>query len=207
MLPQRWITLLIVTFLAGLFLRVDMLSTISLALMIIIWVANWWKNKSLQNVVYERKFHYTRGFPGEEGDVEIKVENNKLLPVSWLRVRDLWPKAIGPDNEDILAPTHTIKMGQLVNIFSLRWFETARRKYRILFRERGVYKVGPAKLESGDLFGLYSTTKEVPNDIKLTVFPTLVPLSEIEFPAEDPFGDKKSRKKIFPGSQPANGCP
>jgi uncharacterized protein (DUF58 family) len=129
--------------------------------------------------------------------VEIEVENRKILPLSWLRVQDPWPKAVGPENEEILAPSHIPDRGYLTNIFSLRWFERSRRQYNLKFRRRGSYTIGPAQIDSGDLFGFFERVREE-NDIKyLTVFPKLLPLSELDLPAEDPFGEVRSRRRLF----------
>jgi uncharacterized protein (DUF58 family) len=66
-----------------------------------------------------------------------------------------------------------------------------------MFRKRGIYAVGPAKLESGDLFGLFENSKEEGEIELLTVFPNLLDFSQLQLPAEDPFGDKRSRRRIF----------
>jgi uncharacterized protein (DUF58 family) len=66
-----------------------------------------------------------------------------------------------------------------------------------MFRKRGIYAVGPAKLESGDLFGLFENSKEEGPIELLTVFPDLLDFSQLQLPAEDPFGDRRSRRRIF----------
>lgn len=195
--PQRWMPFLATVFLLGLLLKVPMLSMLTSALAVVIAVANWWRKRALDNVVYTRQFHYTRAFPGEEVEVRLEVENRKFLPISWLRVLDTWPKAVGPVDENILVPSHHQNIGLLTNIFSLRWFERTRRFYNLKFRERGVHTVGPARLESGDLFGIYSEVKEVGSLDRLTVFPKLVSLEELDLPAENPFGDIRSRRRLF----------
>jgi uncharacterized protein (DUF58 family) len=197
MVPRRWLTLLGLIFVLGLVLRVPTLPSLATALAVVIAVASWWRKRALDGVIYRRRFHYTRAFPGEEVPLRLQVENRKLLPISWLRIRDPWPYAIGPEDENVLAPTHLPKIGQMVNIFSLRWFESSRRSYTLRFRKRGVYPVGPALLESGDLFGMYSETREVGPAEHLTVFPRLAPISEKDLPAEDPFGDRRSRRRVF----------
>jgi uncharacterized protein (DUF58 family) len=195
--PKRWLTILVLILILGVFLNVPLLVTLTTSLAVVIGVAYWWRIRALDNILYRRKFHYTRAFPGEDVQVQIEVENRKLLPVSWLRIRDPWPRAIGPDDEDILAPSHLPKIGQLVNIFSLRWFELNRRIYNLRFRKRGVYTVGPVQLESGDLFGIYSETRKIGHTERLTVFPRLVPIQEMDLPAENPFGDRRSRRRMF----------
>jgi len=79
----------------------------------------------------------------------------------------------------------------------LRWYERARRSYTLLFRQRGSYSVGPARLESGDLFGLYENSSEAGPVEIFTVFPSLIPFEDLDLPAEDPFGDKKSRRRLY----------
>ncbi len=197
MAPRRWLTILAIIFLLGIFFQISLLPTLATSVAVIIGVASWWRKRALENVNYSRKFFYTRAFPDEEIPVQLDVENHKLLPISWLRIRDPWPQAVGPEDEEVLAPSHIPGMGEMVNLFSLRWFERAKRNYTLKFRKRGVYQVGPAKLESGDLFGIYSDVREGGQAQKLTVFPRLVAQLETELPAEDPFGDKRSRRRMF----------
>lgn len=165
--------------------------------MVVIAVAELWRRHSLDQVDYRRKPHFTRAFPGESVDLRLEIENNKLLPVSWVRTEDNWPHPVGPADENLLAPSHHPDRGLLTNLFSLRWFERARRSYTLLFRQRGEYRVGPTRLRSGDLFGLYEQERELDNPAYLTVFPELVPLEDLHLPAEDPFGDRRSRRRIF----------
>lgn len=195
--PKRWFPLLAISIIFGVIFRVPLLIALPTMLMVVMGVANWWKNRALKNVVYLRKPYYTRAFPGEEVPLKIEIENRKFLPLSWLRVQDPWPKAVGPDDEELLAPTHLPDMGMLTNVFSLRWFERARRTYNLKFRKRGVYPLGPAKLQSGDLFGMYEDIQEIGPVEKLTVFPALTPFRDLDLPADDPFGDRRSRRRLF----------
>ena len=174
-----------------------MLTALSAMVVVVIGLTSWWRLHSLDGVTYKRRPHYTRSFPGERVDLRLEVENRKLLPISWLRVQDPWPKAIGPEDEDILAPTHVPDQGLLTNVFSLRWFESARRRYSLLFRKRGRYVVGPARLESGDLFGLYEQFNELGKTDVLTVLPALLPFSSLGLPPDDPYGDRKSTRRLY----------
>lgn len=173
------------------------LITLSTALFVIIGVAWWWQKRSLLGVNYRRRFHYTRGFPGERINLQVEAENQKLLPISWLRVQDSWARAVGPEDKEVLAPSHIQDRGFLTNTFSLRWYEKARRSYTLLLRKRGVYSIGPARLDSGDLFGIFEKTKEITKSEYLTVFPTLLPVTKLGFPAEAPFGDRRSPRRLF----------
>jgi uncharacterized protein (DUF58 family) len=195
--PDRWLPFLAVLFLLGALFQLPFLTSFSAALMVLIGVAELWRRHALDQVVYRRKPYYKRAFPGEKVNLRLEVENNKLLPVSWVRIEDPWPQAVGPVDESILAPSHVPNQGLLTHIFSLRWFERVKRAYTLCFRNRGVYRVGPTRLRSGDLFGMFEQERELNNPAYLTVFPELVTMEELQLPAEDPFGDRKSRRRIF----------
>lgn len=195
--PRRWLPFLGAIFLLGVILQISWLMALAVSLAVVIGLAWWWRTHALDGVSYRRKFFYTRGFPGEKIPVQVEVENRKLLPISWLRTQDPWPKVIGPEDPELLAPSHIPEQGILTNLFSLRWFERARRSYHLIYRERGVYPVGPALLQSGDIFGMYETSATRPGVDLITVFPRLIPLSELSLPAEDPLGDRRSRRRMF----------
>lgn len=168
-----------------------------MTLVIIFSLAGYWRGRVLENLVYTRRPYYRRAFPGELVPLRIVVENRKLMPLAWLRIQDPWPKAVGPDQENLLAPTHLTDRGLLTNVFSLRWFERTQRNYLLRFRKRGIFLVGPAQLTSGDIFGLFENSREFGSTESLTVFPGLIPLSTLGLPADDPFGDRRSRKRLY----------
>lgn len=71
------------------------------------------------------------------------------------------------------------------------------RSFRIGLSERGIYPLGPVSLESGDLFGFFRQVKEAPFEEYLTVYPEILPLEKLHLPADDPFGDRRSRRGLF----------
>lgn len=196
-LNDRWFPILIGILIIGLLLRSPFLVALPTTLLVIFSIAHWWRNHALDGVSYRRRFHYRRAFPGEEFPVYLEFENEKLLPLSWLRISDPWPRAVGPVDEDILAPSHIPDEGYLTHVFSLRWYERTRREYFLRFRKRGAYSIGPSTLESGDLFGIYEIGKEYGSAEKLIVFPPLLNLAQLEYPPENPYGDQKSRRRLF----------
>jgi len=197
MVAPSWLPLLIFLFVAGATLRAPWMIYFAVAVTVVMGAAHLWARHALDRVLYHRRFHYRRGFPGETTLVTIEVENRKILPLSWLRADDPWPLAAAPEDEELLAPSHLQGQGQLVNAYNLRWFDRARRSLTIRFAERGVFPVGPTRLESGDLFGVYETRQELPNTAYLTVFPRLLPLESLRLTADDPFGDRPARRPLF----------
>jgi uncharacterized protein (DUF58 family) len=197
MKPENWFPLLIVALLIGAFFNQPLIVIISMSGIAVIGLAQLWKLFSLEGVTYRRRWRYRRGFPGETTMLRIEVENNKLLPLSWLKISDPWPLAVPPEENQILSPSHIPGQGILVNIYSLRWFERITRPYKLVFKQRGVYPVGPAEIQSGDLFGLYEKKLKQGSTDRLTVYPELIPFSSLQLPADDPFGDRQSRRRLF----------
>jgi uncharacterized protein (DUF58 family) len=196
-MEKNRIIIFLAILLIGLVLNEPFLIILSSAILMIITAANWWKTKSLDGITYQRIFHFTRGFPGEKINLNIEIENKKLLPLSWIRVQDDWDRSIGPVNQEILAPSHIIDRGFLVNIFRLRWYEKASRSYKLLLRKRGIFTVGPARIDTGDLFGIFEKNKMIENPQYVTVFPTLYPFSNLKFTSDDPFGDLQTRRRLY----------
>jgi uncharacterized protein (DUF58 family) len=193
----RGLPLIVFLIAIGIIFKEPFLVSLSAALIVTIGVAWWWYERSLVGVNYHRWFHFIRGFPGEKIQLRIEVENRKFLPISWLRIQDDWESAVGPDDDSILAPSHIQSKGFLTNIFSLRWFEKANRSYTLHLRRRGIYSIGPAKIDTGDLFGIFEKNDQIAHNQILTVFPNLLPFQNLQFPAEDPFGERRSRRQLF----------
>jgi uncharacterized protein (DUF58 family) len=205
MSPVAWLQLLIFVFLAGVLLNFPWLIYFAVSVTLVMATAHFWRKHSLDQVQYTRRFHYTRGFPGEKTDVQLTIVNNKLLPIAWLRASDTWYSPVGPEEEGTLSPSYLPNQGFLINLYSLRWRERITRHYSLLFRKRGIYEIGPVQLQAGDLFGLYEKQQELTGTELLTVFPEILPLERLKLPAEDPFGDRKARKPLFEDPSQAMG--
>src|SRR5512136_2565014 len=96
MFNQRWITLSFLMILMGLLLGQRAVLVLPIFLLLTIAAGHWWNKRALRDVTYCRRIARKRAFPGETVDVEVMVENAKLLPVPWLRVDDEWPLAVPP---------------------------------------------------------------------------------------------------------------
>lgn len=194
---KNWIPLVILLLLLGVVFNIPWFIYFSITLGSLILLANYWHQHALDQVIYTRRIRFRRGFPGESSDLSLEVENRKLLPLSWLRITDTWPIPVSPEDQTILAPTHIPGIGALITLVSMRWRQRIRRTYRLLFRSRGLYELGPVRLESGDLFGIQQIEKVEPHHELLTVFPELLPLASLAVDTDDPFGDRRARRSLF----------
>jgi uncharacterized protein (DUF58 family) len=195
--PLTWWPFLVLVFMLGLLGGVYSLAAFALMLLIISAIAFWWKRHALDGVRVQRKFTYRRGYPNETLAMLVEAENRKFLPLPWLRIYDLVPLSVAPEDEAAVRPTHLQDVGALISLFSLRWYERDRREYTLLLRQRGVYRLGPAAIESGDLFGLFEQVDPNGPADYLTVFPETLPFQTLQLPSGDPFGDRRARRRLY----------
>ena len=197
MKPDNWFLPLVGLFASGLVLEIPGLSLLALGMGLLILAAFYWNRHALDEVNYARDLYFSKGFPGEEIDIRVSVHNKKLLPMFWLLVADLWPKAVAPKAKGTMLESHRPEAGRLANMFRLLPFGKSSLNYTVGLEQRGVYPLGPARLEAGDPFGIYANRKNVNKEDLITVYPTLGEIPRIEYPASSPFGDRKVRRRLF----------
>lgn len=197
LLDHRWVWMAIIVFIAGVLIRNTALITITGFMLVIVAFAWNWNRHALDGIRYRRRFHHRRAFPAEQVEVQLLVENPKLLPVTWLQVEDEWPSEFGTVDESILAPSSGPAIGYLVNVYSLRWYERVRRRYLLVARQRGIYPTGPAHLVSGDPFGLFEDDGTLDKTDLLVVYPQVIPLEALGLNAQDPFGDIRAQQRLY----------
>ncbi len=197
MKPENLVPLLTVAILAGAYLKLPWLIYFAAILLAAILIAYWYKERSLTGVSYTRRFHYTRGFPGEKTTVALEVENAKRLPLSWLHAIDDWPQKMQVSSDNMSQHNTRQNKMELVNSYQLHSFEKVSRNFEVTFGQRGLYQVGPANLSSGDFFGLYEKTEQVGSPQYLTVFPEILPMEQLKLDTQDPFGVRSARKQLF----------
>ena len=71
------------------------------------------------------------------------------------------------------------------------WYERIRWDYRLKCSERGFFRLGPARVESGDLFGFYNSQMTVDDQDYVLVYPRVVPLTDLGLPTWRPLGYRR----------------
>jgi uncharacterized protein (DUF58 family) len=69
--------------------------------------------------------------------------------------------------------------------------------YELDCRRRGYYPIGPLDLTGGDLFGFAEASSQKPTIDYLTVYPEIIPLTQLGLPSKSPFGTIRSQHRIF----------
>jgi uncharacterized protein (DUF58 family) len=195
---DAWIPLAILFLIIGIVADRDVgFIALGICLLLIVVVSTLWKNLSLWGVSYERHYDRTRAFPGEAIQMDITIQNDKRLPLTWLRFRDQMP--VPPDHNDSSLSLSGELVGNFVlqSVYSMQSRERINRTAILRFPVRGFYRIGPVSYESGDIFTLFTREREHKYIDTLVVYPQIWPLEELGLPPKEPFGEVKVRHSLF----------
>lgn len=196
MFNESWIRFAILMIFFGVILQSNTLIVLAVLLLTIIPMAWAWNRVSLWRVSYDRHLSEKRVFVGETVDLGVRVGNRKILPLAWIKIDDQFPSILTPSNKE-LTPSHIPLTGYLSQHATLGAFERARWNYRLTCQHRGYFILGPARMKSGDLFGLFERERVSPRTDRLIVYPRVLPMEDWGLPPKDPLGDIKARVQFL----------
>jgi uncharacterized protein (DUF58 family) len=162
------------------------LTLLFVVLLAFVYGALLWSRFSLDRLEVCSNFDRDRIFPGEPVRMEIVAVNRKALPV-WLRVVVPVPGSVleGP----ISVPPVTEQ--------GLLWYQTVQFSWHFLPQHRGIYRLGPPQVITGDLLGIYPREKILNQDpLDLIVYPRLVPLRPFACIKKDLFGSPGAKSPV-----------
>lgn len=195
---DAWIPLAVIFLIAGVLAgRNAALIALGIILLLVVGLSTVWKNLSLWGVTYERAFDRTRVFPGEPVTMTIRVQNQKWLPLTWLRFRDDMPVPPNYDDPFVVTQNDLTNRYTLQNTFSMQRREQIERQATLRIGTRGFYRLGPVSYESGDIFTLFTLEREHKYLDTLVVYPQIFPLEDLGLPAKEPFGEVRVRQSLF----------
>ena len=191
-----WITLFVLLIIIGVFAGQGMVIGFGAMGLLIAGISWLWNRLSLEEVSYERHLSQQRAFIGEEFGLTITLTNKKPVPLGRIEVNDEVPDVITISAADV--STSALPNSQVIrHETSMAWYERVRWDYRITCSERGFHRMGPARIESGDLFGFFSSEATVGDHDYVLVYPRVVPLTELGLPAARPLGEVSGGIRIF----------
>lgn len=152
-------------------------SLLLLGLTCFVWTR--WMHSGL-SVIYDcDRYRLQRGEPV---NVSLRVENEGIFPVPWLRISDTtgsWESVMYQD---------TGRLGSMASLV---------RRYQISSMPRGRYRPGPLLLEAGDPLGLFVTEKRHQGHRYLVVYPRIRIWTQLELPLRQPFGRFKTPHRSY----------
>ena len=192
-----WIALFVLLILIGVFGGHGLVVGLGVMGLVVAGISWLWNRLSLEDLSYGREVSESRVFIGEDTTLSITVTNRKPVPLGKLMIEDEIPSPIRFADPNVVTNSQP-NSNSLRHSTSLAWYERIKWEYRIKSDQRGYYRLGPAWLESGDLFGFFSSRKQTPQDAYLLVYPKVVSLPDLGMPAMRPLGETRGGIAIFP---------
>jgi uncharacterized protein (DUF58 family) len=196
MFSSAWFySALLILFLAAV-LREPGMAAVAVLLLLTASLSWLWNRFCLSQVSYERVFSEQRVFPGEHVVLTVRVANRKILPLAWLETVDEFPSRLPLLKGKVMQSANPL-VASLSHAVSLRWYERINWRYEFAAAARGYFPFGPVSIRSGDPFGFFQTGGKLPNVDYLIVYPRVVDLDHLGLPFKQPFGEVRSRERIF----------
>ncbi len=167
-----FLSFVIVLFVLAALLRIDFFFTILYLFTGIFLLLHVWSRRMLGQLEFRRCLA-ERAFLGDTVAVTLKVDNRSWLPVPWLLLSESLPVAL----------TSPALQQMVVSLAGKGHHEF---HYRLDARQRGYYKVGPLRLEAGDLLGLKRELTGRFDASFLIVYPKILPMPGLKLPAHSP---------------------
>ena len=191
-----WLTLFVILILVGIFASQGLVVGFGVMGLLVAGVSLLWNRVSLEKVSYTRSFSQNRAFIDEQFSMSITLANRKPVPLGRIEIHDEVPDAFTVWEASVSASGNPSSQ-LLRHSTSMGWYEKISWEYRLSCSERGFFRIGPARVESGDLFGFYSSQMTVPDHDYVLVYPKVVPLPELGLPAWRPLGEVTGGISIF----------
>jgi uncharacterized protein (DUF58 family) len=171
-LPVLAIVLLVLALVAGVAILYYLFYAM-LALMIITFI---WTRSLVQNLAVNRVLRTKWCVVGDTIQEDFIVRNDGRLPALWVEVRD----------ESTIPHYHPGVVESLGGLDERRW--TA----RAVCRRRGLFKLGPVRVLTGDPFGIFQGTVTYPSETSFIVYPQLIELPGLPMPSGTASGTSRS---------------
>lgn len=160
------------------------------------------RRAGLTGVHVHRTFTKKRLFAGESLQMVETIENRRLLPVPWLKVETRMPASF------LFGRQENLEIGGQryhSSLFFMGPWRRVRRTHEIRAVRRGYYPFSTVTLTVGDLFGFTKASRVQPMNENITVYPVLLPRSQVQLPASRWQGERIVRRFIQPDPFLYNG--
>ena len=143
-------------------------------------LVSWWLPRHAIAGVEIERHHPDRIMWGDEAEVRFTA----TIPqgMRWLSITDVTPFDLGSSARYVVSP------------FS---GEVLQRSRPINARRRGLHTIGPTLIQSGDLFGIGSTSRQVGGTGRILVYPQIVPAGDLPVTPESPQPVLPNQRPLF----------
>ncbi|MBV9324584.1 MAG: DUF58 domain-containing protein [Chloroflexi bacterium] len=179
--------LALVTAIAATFLATDV-TYLAGALLIVGLTARAWAALAFARVTYTRTTSRDRAFRGDELILESTLGNPRILPLPWVEVWEQLPVALRPESprERSFIDNERVWVSRGLAVWPYR---RVRWRRKMLCTQRGVFRLGDARLRTGDPFGFFERERSYAASVgnqEVLVYPRVVPLRRLALPLHHP---------------------
>jgi len=169
---RKYLPFLLLLFIIAAILRVDFYFTIVYLFFAVYLMSRVWTRQSVKQVRAERQFA-GRAFSGHSVPATLTVRNGGWLPVPWLTVHESLPV-------ELRTPPF-LRQAAALGPYDEREFS-----YTLDCRRRGHYRIGPLRVEAGDMLGITKPVQVETEPEPLIVYPRVVSLEKLGLPTRSP---------------------
>jgi uncharacterized protein (DUF58 family) len=151
-----------------------------------------WSRYALRSLSGRIAISCNRAFPDERVELNFELVN-RGLPLPWLEIEIEFPyrlatgkRPLSPYTWERLRWVTALSHGQVIT-----W------KHTLEAKARGDYRLGPLRLRSGDMFGLFPRELVLPQLHSLLVYPRIFPLSKLNLPLRALLGERAAPRTIY----------
>lgn len=173
------------------FLPLLVLTVFLFVLTAVSWV---WSRWSLEAVSSQLSVKPSCAFPGEAIDVALAVINRKWLPLPWLKIEVDLPYKLAKGRLKLPSPYARERLRWTTAISGQQRVDW---RYHLECQARGDYRLGPLRLSSGDIFGLFPRETIQPHFAPLLVYPRIVPVDKLSLPLRELAGERSAPRHIY----------
>src|SRR5260221_14521657 len=117
--------------------------------------------------------------------VEAVLANPRPLPLPWIEVWEQLPSDLEPEGAAERSFTDPDRVWASRGL-ALWPYQRLRWRRRLVCHRRGVFRLGQARLRSGDPFGFFERERTWDDRLELLVYPRVVPLRRLALPPHPP---------------------
>lgn len=187
-----WYAGAILILLFALIFKLSLLAYAMYALLGVLLVSRWLTRSWAASLSARRTVDKLAAEVGQTVSVELTFENAGKLPIAWVLLEDLLPRAAIMYDPPNLAVT-----GSRIELTMMKPRSLKTMLYQLTCNRRGYYQIGPLVLETGDLFGLHRRYRVATEPQFLMVLPKVMPLAGYEVVSKRPIGEVRMTYRLF----------
>ena len=184
-------------FSAGIFLHQIIFLWIGLIPLLLLISADLWYSVGLRHLVVQQHLSQRHAFCGDTIIWSTTVANEKRLPLPWLVVQTDIPKAL-QSRAGLVTAGASYDTYALRTPFVLAPHQHVTHQALLECRQRGIYRITTAQVTSSDPLGWRQRQQSLdPLPQEVIVYPRLVPLDDLRFSVQTPFGELPTARRLL----------